>query len=141
MRPTMFEPQPLPRDVDTDLRFRLRRAHADEPFSTADPRDTTRRVADIAAALGLSTTMYRGGVDLRGTEVDHVWLDVGGRVVDAAFPLFRHDFVSVLRQFVAGDVSADVLESSAAGAGVDQRVLGLFPAPIRYLGAPIWSSR
>lgn len=141
MRPTSFEPRPLPDRVDAELRVRLRMAHAGEPFSSVDPRGTVRRVADIAAGLGLSTTMCRGGVDLRGIEVDHVWLDVDGRVIDAAFPLYRKDFVSVLRRFVAGDVTAETLQRCAAHADVDERVLGLFPAPIRYLGAPVWSDR
>ena len=141
MTPLLFEAQPLPAAVDAQLRRRLRSAHAEEPFSTVDPRSTARRVAGIAKAVGLSATLCRGGVDLQGIEVDHVWLDIDGRVVDVAFPLYRYAFVSLLRQFVAGDVSVDALESSAADAGVDQRVLGLFPAPVRYLGAPVWNKR
>ena len=141
MRPTAFRPQPLPEDIDVELRRRLCKAHAEAPFSAAHPRQTARRVVEIAGGLGLATTMYRGGVDLQGTEVDHVWLDVGGRVVDAAFPLYRHDFVSLLREYVAGDVSVEALELSAINASVDQRVLGLFPARIRYLGAPVWNHR
>jgi hypothetical protein len=102
----------------------------------------------------VETTVYRGGLDLRGVEIDHVWLaathpdpcapDPQLRtpfVVDVAFPLFVDHFVEVLRRFVAGDATAAELDRAAAGAGVRQRVVGLFPAPVRYLGVPVWSAR
>jgi hypothetical protein len=158
---TVFEPRPLPRPVAGQLRRRLARAHAEEPFSVLDPRHTVRRVAALAADLHLETTIYRGGLDLRGFEVDHVWLGVsctklgatpeagseGGStphapwVVDATFPLFMDRFVEALHDFVAGYLPAEALADLAEGAGVDQRVVGLFPDPVRYLGAPVWSAR
>lgn len=129
-------------------------AHAEEPFSTTDPRATIRRVGRVLAALEVEATVYRGGLDLRGAEVDHVWLAVedveadgegsalgGARVVDVAFPLFDARFVGVLRRFVAGDASAEDLDAAGAEAGIEARVLGHFPPPMRYLGRPIWSAR
>jgi hypothetical protein len=62
-------------------------------------------------------------------------------VVDVAFPLFADHFVEVLRRFVAGDATPAELDEAASGTGVGQRVVGLFPKPIRYLGAPVWSAR
>ncbi|MGH8909730.1 MAG: hypothetical protein ACRD0K_25375 [Egibacteraceae bacterium] len=62
-------------------------------------------------------------------------------VVDVTFPLFVDHFVEVLRRFVAGDATAAELDAAAAGTGVRQRVVGLFPAPVRYLGVPVWSAR
>jgi hypothetical protein len=108
----------------------------------------------------METTVYRGGLDLRGVEIDHLWLaatypDAAAHpdpraldphrrtpfVVDVAFPLFVDHFVEVLRRFVAGDATAAELDRAAAGAGVRQRVIGLFPAPVRYVGVPVWSER
>jgi hypothetical protein len=145
MRLTLFKPRALPAHIGEDLRRRLRRAHNDEPFSPLEPRLTVRRAVEIVEAAGLSATVYRGGLDLRGSEVDHVWLAVdalhGDRyVVDAAFPLFADEFVSALRAFVAGDASPDQLVAIAASAGIEERVLGLFPEPLRYLGRPVWSA-
>lgn len=150
MTATLFRSRELSGPLRDGLREQLRQAHAREPFSAADPRSTVRRVADIAARLGLQTTVYRGGVDLRGSEVDHVWLGVeppgehgdrGAYVVDAAFPLFSVPFVEVLRRFVAGEVPAAALEVAAAEGDVEQRVIGTFPPPVRYRGQPVWSSR
>jgi len=136
-----FESRQLPPITATALRAGLMRAHERQPFSPLEPRETVRRVAAIAAGLGLCPTVYRGGLDLRGSEIDHLWLDVDGRVVDVAFPLFAHGFVSVLRAYVAGDVEADDVAAAAEAASVDQRVVGLFPAPLRYCGQPVWSAR
>lgn len=136
-----FDSLALPAAVRAQVRARLRRAHAERPFSATDPRDTVRRVADIAADLGIAATVCRGVVDLRGAEVDHVWLDVHGRVVDAAFPLREGEFVELLRRFVAGDLEAEELACAADRLELDARVLGEFPEPIRYLGRPVWSTR
>ena len=152
---TAFRPQPLPLAVAAAVRDRLAEAHRTRPFSTADPRDTVRRVTALLGDLPLATTVYRGGVDLCGMEVDHVWLaladqrDEGGAdaagdgayVLDAAFPLFEAGFVTVLRRFVVGEADVDDLESVAVAAGVEARVLGEFPTPMRYLGEPVWDLR
>lgn len=141
MGATRFRSQPLPGGMDHRLRRRLAREHRAEPLSAVDPRATVRRVSVVAEELGLRATVYRGGVDLRGSEVDHVWLDIEGRVVDAAFPLFAADFVEVLRRFVAGDAPPEELAEAAAGATVEERVLGLFPPTAGYLGQPVWTQR
>lgn len=141
METTRFRSQPLPLALGRELRTRIALLHREDPLSAVDARATVRRVAAVAEELGLSTTVYRGGLDLHGWEVDHVWLDVDGRVIDAAFPLFVDRFVDVLRWFVAGDASADDLAVAAADAGVDERVLGVFPSTTGYLGRPVWSQR
>jgi hypothetical protein len=127
------------------MRERLASAHAEEPFSPLDPRSAARRAAGLVTDLGLSATLYRGGLDLRGVEVDHVWLaasaDGQSFVVDAAFPLFSDEFVDLLRWFVCGDTSREELASAAADSPLDDRVVGVFPPPLRYLGAPVWSAR
>lgn len=146
MTATVFESRPVRGPVRDGLRERLRAAHTSEPFSSADPRATVRRAAAIVGGLGLETTVYRGGVDLRGSEVDHVWLGVRAPdadrefVLDAAFPLFSPTFVEVLRRFVAGDASAEELEEEAAPSDVSQRVIGVFPVAVRYLGRPVWTA-
>lgn len=149
MRAQAFEPRPLPAAVAATLHRLLVEAHDAEPFSTLQPRQTAGRVLAIAEQVGLTATLYRGGVDLRGTEVDHVWLgvvvtpDVGSPayVLDAAYPLFAAEFVATLRAFVAGDAAAERLAEVAARAGMEERVVGLFPDPVRYLGVPVWSAR
>lgn len=145
---TMFHSQTLPRTLATEVRQRLTAAHADQPFSPLDTRQATRRVASIAQELGLAVTIYRGGLDLRGAEVDHLWVaatrlgQAGDRpfVLDVAFPLFDPDFVRALRSFVAGDASREQLAAAGQG-GVDRRVVGEIPNPLRYVGAPVWSAR
>ena len=136
-----FTSEPLPAALGADVRRMLQREHGLRPFSAVDARDTVRRVAGAAHALGLRGTVYRGSVDLRGAEVDHVWLELDGRVVDAAFPLLEDRFVSLLRRFVAGDVEAEELADAAALSSLDARVLGQFPETIRYIGEPVWASR
>lgn len=95
----------------------------------------------------MPATVYRGGLDLRGAEIDHLWLAAipllpgAPLVLDVAFPLFAERFVELLRRFVAGDATPAELDKVASGAGVRQRVVGLFPEPVRYLGAPVWSAR
>lgn len=141
MHTIAFQSRPLRPRVAKVLHARLRAAHRAQPFSALDPRQTVRRVTRILDEMGVEATVYRGGLDLRGSEVDHIWLDVDGRVVDVAFPLFVADFVDVLRRYVAGDADPDDIAVTAADAGVDERVVGLFPAPLRYLGRPVWSAR
>ena len=135
-----FRSQPLPGEVAGALRARLEDAHREQPFSALDARAATRRVAQIAGDLGLGTTVIRGGLDLDGTEVDHIWLDVDGRVVDVSFPVFLPGFVMVLRDFVAGHAEAAELAQVADSAQLGDRVLGAFPTPLRYRGQPVWSA-
>ncbi len=144
-----FQSRPLPSPFAAVFLDRLERAHRQEPFSALDPRQAVHRVARIIGQLGVTATVYRGGLDLRGAEVDHLWLAANHPdpdpnapfVVDVAFPLFADRFVEVLRRFVAGDATAAELDAAAAGTEVRHRVVGLFPEPIRYLGAPVWSHR
>jgi hypothetical protein len=147
--PQSFDPRPLPPSVAAQLRGRLGEAHRAEPFSTLQPRATAQRVVAIVERVGLQATLYRGGVDLRGSEADHVWLggavppdvDTPAYVVDVAYPLFAEEFLATLRAFVAGDAPPERLAEVAAGAGLEDRVLGVFPEPVRYLGTPVWSAR
>ena len=140
MPTTAFHSRPLPTAV-APLRTALIEAHVDEPFRAVEPRLATRRAVAIAEGFGWQVTVYRGALDLAGVEADHVWIDLDGHVIDVAFPLFVPAFVQVLRRFVVGDAEAADLEAAAATAGVDQRVLGEFPAPLRYRGEPVWSAR
>lgn len=136
-----FRSRALPSTFDELLRHRLAAAHRAEPLSVIDPRATVRRVAAVAEDIGVHVTVYRGGLGLCGSEVDHIWLEVDGRVVDAAFPLFADEFVDVLRSFVAGDASSEELAAAAVHATLEERVLGLFPATASYLGQPVWGHR
>lgn len=154
----VFRSRALPGGVDVRVRDGLGAAHAEQPFSPLDARAAVRRAAAVCAAAGLSVTVFRGGVDLYGVEVDHVWLsavavsgvpgtgaprpgDGPAFVVDAAFPLFSDAFVRALRAFVAGDGDGGELVAVAGGAGVEQCVVGVMPAPVRYRGRPVWSAR
>lgn len=154
MDSTRFTSHPLPPALDAALRERFAAAHARSPFSPLDTRQAARRAARIAGQLGLAATIFRGGLDLRGVEVDHVWIaavstpgrdpDLGGQgpfVLDAAFPLFAPDFVAALRSYVAGDGTREDLAGAAENSPLDERVLGVFPAPMRYLGVPVWTER
>lgn len=123
------------------LRILLHRAHTREPFSPVRPRAAARRVGALAAEVGLAARLYRGGVELTGTEVDHVWLAVDDVVIDLAFPLFAPAFRDVLPRFVAGEVEIEVLDEVAASSGIDDRVLGLLPPRVRYVGSPVWAER
>lgn len=149
MATTVFDPRPLPEPMARTVRARIAKVHAARPLSTVDPRETIQRVRDALDGLPLELDVYRGGLDLRGAEVDHVWLavrDPGGPtgeawVLDAAFPLFHKRFVATLRRFVAGDASSDDLVAAARETGVEERVLGLYPDPMRYRGQQLWASR
>jgi len=152
VRATVFRSAELPEGLAANLRERLAEAHRHHPFSPLDIRSAIRRAAAVAAELGCTVTTYRGGLDLRGVEVDHLWLaavpgpgEAGGAgapfVLDPAFPLFDDRFLAALRRFVAGDGSLQELADAAAGSGLDDRVLGVIPPPLRYLGIPVWSQR
>jgi hypothetical protein len=144
-----FRSRPLPHPFADVILDRLEREHRKEPFSVLDPRQVVHRVARIIGELGVTAIVYRGGLDLRGAEVDHLWLAASHPdpdphapfVVDVAFPLFADRFVEVLRRFVAGDATAAELEAATAGTCVRHRVVGVFPEPVRYMGTPVWSHR
>jgi hypothetical protein len=138
---TRFRSAELPDPAAARLRRRLAAAHASEPFCAVEVRRTVRRVAAIADEIGFATTIYRGGVGLGGWEADHVWLAVDGRVIDVAFPLFDDTFVDVLRRFVVEEASVEAVATAALRAGLDERVIGRFPPPVGYLGAPVWRDR
>jgi len=144
---TVFQSRPVPPPLAEILLIRLEEAHRAEPFSALDPRRTVHRVARIVGQLGVPATVYRGGLDLRGAEIDHLWLAAipllpgAPLVLDVAFPLFAERFIERLRRFVAGDATPAELDRIASRASVRQRVVGLFPEPVRYLGAPVWSAR
>lgn len=136
-----FTSRDLPQPSGKDFRALVARAHEQEPFSPVRPRVTARRVGALAAGIGLDARLYRGGVELGGVEVDHVWLAVDDTVVDLAFPLFAPAFRSLLPGFVAGEVEPEDLESVAARAGIEHRVLGVLPPCTRYVGRPVWAQR
>lgn len=136
-----FVSRDLPQPGGHALRTLLARAHELEPFSPVRPRATARRVGALATGVGLAARLYRGGVELNGVEVDHVWLGVEDTVIDLAFPLFMPDFRSLLPRFVAGEIEPEDLETAAATSGIEHRVLGLLPPRIRYVGHPVWAER
>ncbi|MPZ88857.1 MAG: hypothetical protein GEU81_12440, partial [Nitriliruptorales bacterium] len=139
-----FRSRPLPPALDTAVRRRLADAHEQEPFSPLRVRQAASRVADIVKEVGLTVAVYRGGLDLRGVEVDHLWLAAvqgfdsaeakpRGQeppfVLDVAFPLFDQGFVAALRRFVAGDGTHEELAAAAEIAHVNDRVVGVIPPP------------
>ncbi|MBW3657558.1 MAG: hypothetical protein KY457_02895 [Actinobacteria bacterium] len=123
------------------LRSALAREHAREPFTPRDVRSAVARVRSVASGLGVEADVVRGGVDVGGAELDHVWAVVDGHVVDVTMPLRATAFADVLRTYVAGDVDDDELDSVAHGYGFEWRVVGEFPAPLRYVGLPVWGQR
>lgn len=141
MRTMRFESRPLPEGTADRLRLALQAAHLQRPFPTVDPRTTARRVVEIASGLGIPATVCRGALDLGGAEVDHLWVDVHGCVVDVAYPLFAEDFIVALRRWIVDEAPAEALEAVGGQAAMEQRVFGLFPDPLAYLGGPLWSHR
>lgn len=98
-------------------------------------------VATVATDLGMRAVVVRGGVDVGGAELDHVWAVVEDRVVDVALPLRSEAFVRSLRAYIAGDLDADALDHLAHGYAMDWRVVGEYPPRHRYVGLPVWSER
>ena len=141
MKPRRFDSRPLPPEDDRRLRRRLAAEHRRTPFSSTDARATVRRVVSLGQEVGLPARVYRGGLDLGGSEVDHVWASVGGVVVDAAYPVHDTAFVDTLRRFVAGDADPEDLARAAERCALTDRVVGIFPARLGYLGAPVWAER
>lgn len=141
MKTRSFPSGALPDPDGQTLRALLHRAHQKDPFSPLRPRAAARRVGALASEIGLSANLYRGGLELTGIEVDHVWLAVGDLVVDLAFPLFEPAFRDLLPRFVAGEIEAVELEKVAARTGIETRVLGVLPPRVRYVGRPVWADR
>lgn len=131
----------LPTAAAARLRHELAREHRRRPFGPQDVRDAARRVLALAERLGLSGHIARGGLDLGGAELDHVWTVVDAHVVDVTLPVLSQDFVALLRGYVAGDVDVDQLEQAAAAWTLEWRVVGDVPAGCRYVGRPILSHR
>lgn len=138
--PHRFRAQRLPAPQGPTLRSVLAREHARQPFTPADVRDAARRVAELAAAQGLEAVVVRGGLDLGGAELDHVWVAVEERVVDVALPVRSEAFRRLLRAFVWGEVAAEELDHVAHGYRFDWRVVGEFPELVDYVGRPVWGS-
>lgn len=141
--PRSFDSTDLVPELRDALVPLLRDAHDTEPFTPRDPRAGTRRALSLVESVGLSAITIRGAVDVAGVEVDHIWLAVADDagdpwVLDPAFPLHQRSFVSMLGGYVAGVLSADDLAAAAAGAGLDDRVVGRFPRGTTYRGEPVW---
>ena len=136
-----FLSRALPDPGGQMLRELLHGAHQQDPFSPLRPRADARRVGALASEVGLPAHLYRGCLELTGIEVDHVWLAVDDLVIDLAFPLFEPGFRDLLPRFVAGEIEAVELETAAARAGVEARVLGVLPPRVRYVGRPVWVDR
>jgi hypothetical protein len=115
--------------------------HADRPFLPSEPREAARRVLEVAGSLGLSVHVARGGLDVGGAELDHLWAVVDDRVVDVSLPLGARPFRQVLRAYVAGDLSASRLVAAAADWTLEWRVIGEVPPGCRYRGAPVLAHR
>ncbi len=139
--PHRYVPGVLPAPAGPRLRSLLAREHGRDPFTPRDVRGAAQRVRTVAARLGLGCDVVRGGVDVGGAELDHVWAVVAGHVVDLSLPLRSDSFAEVLRAYVAGDVSDDDLDRTAHGYSFEWRVLGEFPDRLRYVGTPVWSQR
>ncbi len=139
-RPTTIHPAPMPASLRSALGAALDEAHRDTPFLPDDVRDAARRVVEVARSLGLRPTVLRGGVDLGGAELDHVFVVVEDRVVDVAMPMQHRGFVLAARAWVAGDIELAELAEAAAPHGFEERVLGEYPSELRYRGAPVWGS-
>ncbi len=120
------------------LRAGLAREHAREPFRPRDVRDAARRVVAVARHLEFEAQVVRGGLDVVGAELDHVWAVVEERVVDVAMPVNSTSFLTALRAFVAGDLEEDDLDRAAHGYAFQWRVVGEYPERVRYLGLPVF---
>ncbi|MDX1658463.1 MAG: hypothetical protein R3343_06555, partial [Nitriliruptorales bacterium] len=113
--PRRFEPRPFPSPAGARLRSALARAHGFEPFRPNDARRGAHRVRVIAEEIGLDAVVVRGGLDVGGAELDHLWVVADGRVVDITMPVISEAFGALLRAYVAGDLDADDLDRAAHG--------------------------
>jgi hypothetical protein len=133
-------PRPFPAPLASQLTAALSAEHARRPFSPIIPRDAAQRVASLATKFGLEATVYRGSLDVGAAELDHLWVVIADRVVDAAFPLRSPRFVAAIRAYVAGDLDDDTLERLAHPYSVTWRVVGEFPDDVSYVGRPVWGA-
>lgn len=135
-------PRRLPAAAAARLRAGLAREHRRRPFGPQDVREAARRVLAVAEDLGHTGHIVRGGLDVGGAELDHLWAVVDAHVVDVALPVLSRDFVMLLRGYVAGDVGRADLEAAAAEwEALEWRVVGDVPAGCHYRGRPILSHR
>lgn len=139
--PRRYRSGAFPAPAGPRLRSALAREHAREPFTPRDVREAAARVQAVATRLGFEVDVVRGGVDVGGAELDHVWAVVVGHVVDVAMPLRSSAFADALRAYVAGDIDDDELDRTAHGYAFEWRILGEFPPPLRYVGLPLWGQR
>lgn len=137
--PRRYPSSPFPTPTGPRFRAALVRAHGREPFRPRDVRGAARRVASIAERFGFEACVVRGGLDVGGAELDHVWTVVDGRVVDVAMPVISEAFGQLLRAYVAGDLEVAELDRAAHGYTLQWRVVGDFPERVRYVGLPLWS--
>lgn len=140
-RPHRYRSGRLPSPAGPRLRSALAREHGREPFTPRDPREAAQRVRTVVASLGYDVELVRGGVDVGGAELDHVWAVVDGHVVDVTLPLRSAAFAVALRAYVAGDLEDAELDRLAHGYAFEWRVLGEFPGRCRYVGLPVWGDR
>lgn len=131
----------LPAAASARLRAGLAREHWRRPFGPADVREAARRVLHVAEGLGLDGHIARGGLDVGGAELDHVWAVVEAHVVDVSLPVLSQPFRVLLRGYVAGDLEPQEVEEAAAALDLQWRVVGEVPVGCRYLGRPILSHR
>lgn len=136
-----FEPAAVPPPLGPRLRAALAREHARRPFTPCNVREAARRVAVVARRLDADAVIVRGGLDLGGAELDHVWVVVADRVVDVAMPVNSAAFVDAVRAYVAGDLASRDLDHVAHGYHFAWRVVGEFQPPLRYFGEPVLSQR
>lgn len=139
-RSVSYDPVPFPARVREELVAALAVLHESEPFGPQDVRAAARRVVDAAAAIGLEPMMVRGSVDIGGAELDHVFVVVDERVVDVALPVRAPGFTGAVRAWVAGDLDLQELAARASRHGLEERVVGEYPRPLQYRGAPLWGA-
>lgn len=138
--PRRFAGRSFPPALAARLRGALVEEHAREPFVLRDPRGAARRVTEVLHVLQIESTVVRGGLDIGGAELDHVWTVAGDRVIDVVVPVRSPSFLAALRAYVAGDLEPDEIERAAHGHAMDMRVIGEFPDEVRYVGLPVWGS-
>lgn len=138
--PRRFPSARFPATVAPRLLSALAHEHARRPFGPREVRGAAARVVAIARELGLDAVVVRGGLDVGGAELDHVWAVVADRVVDVSLPVASAPFQVVLRAYVAGDLDDEVLDRRAHGYPLSSRVVGEYPAPVSYVGLPVWGS-